>query len=317
MTASTTQADALHVAFGCDVGYLIGAAAAVQSLLSRHEDRVHLHLLASPEVGDEVRDYFDGRCRTYGATLHWHVVDRELPGKKQSHLFRLLIAELIDPEIDRILYLDSDLVVLDDLSPIFELDTGDAVCAAALDYLFPTMGLADNGNPKRSAAGFVGDEPYVNTGVLLVRPQKWRERNVTERALAVFDEHKDYLNMVDQDALNLLLKGDLHVLDARWNLQLYSLRRPPAHLTSGRRLLDDLVAAAENPAIAHFTGKAKPWNGQDLRNPFRPAFHEALLAADFLDDAEARQQRKLRTKHRLLKPINLIKPWRQSPTAAA
>ena len=105
----------MHFALGCDAGYLVGAAAAVQSLLARHGPRVRLHLLAKPDLDRAIVDDFARRCADHGATLDFHPIDRDLPGAKQSHLFRLLIPDLIDESIERILYLDSDLVVVDDL----------------------------------------------------------------------------------------------------------------------------------------------------------------------------------------------------------
>lgn len=304
----------LDFALGCDEGYLLGAAAAIQSVLERQRGRVHLHLLVKPGVSDETRRYFARRCEAYECTLHWHPIRVELPGPKKSHLYRLLIPQLVGEEVRRVLYLDSDLVVLDDLMPLMSLPMQGRPIAAALDYLFPDMARAGAGRPDRTAIGFDGPAPYVNTGVMVLDIQAWREREITARTLEVFERHLPHMNMVDQDALNLLLEGDVLVLDPRWNLQLYCVRRPPGHLEEEHTRA--LGEALERPAVAHFTGKAKPWNKGDLRNPFRRPFHRAALRSGICSPKTGWSQRALLATHHALRPLSLIKPWRSSCTAA-
>jgi lipopolysaccharide biosynthesis glycosyltransferase len=98
---------------------------------------------------------------------------------------------------------------------------------------------------------------YFNAGVLLINRPVWLEQNVTERALELIARHPDHLAFHDQDTLNVLFDGTWLELPPHWNQQSGFWEQSASrlgldHATHSRLLRD--------PAIIHFTGRAKPWH---------------------------------------------------------
>jgi lipopolysaccharide biosynthesis glycosyltransferase len=150
----------------------------------------------------------------------------------------LLIPELLPRHLSRALYLDADVLVRHDPSPLFAIALGDAIVGAARDAAITSTDHELSGVRDRALA-----RPYFNTGVLVMDMERWREAGLTERALGYAAASAEPLRWAEQDALNAVL-DTWHELDPRWNTQ-HSLF-----------LSRDRFRAA---GIWHFVG-GKPWN---------------------------------------------------------
>ena len=104
----------------------------------------------------------------------------------------VFLAKLL-PDLDRVLYLDADVVVVDDLRALYATDLGSNVVAAAPD-LYRQYRLA--------AFGLSGSQPYVNAGVLLIDLARWRRESLTDRLVRFVERSGPQLELHDQDALN-------------------------------------------------------------------------------------------------------------------
>ena len=171
---------------------------------------------------------------------------------KECYL-RLFAAEILPERIDRLIYLDSDIVVVDDLRPLWRLELGDNLVAAAPDYpLLPAVVSAD----RRQLLGMPVEHEYVNSGVLVMDLSRWRRDRATERLCRYIARQGARLTFYDQDAINAVLHDRIQLLDCRWNLQ-------ARMYASGRavfpREFDATVEARRRPAIIHYTGSEKPW----------------------------------------------------------
>ncbi|MDT8855510.1 glycosyltransferase family 8 protein [Paracoccaceae bacterium Fryx2] len=188
--------------------------------------------------------------RVEAATVSDFFVDGFL--SKECYL-RLFAPQILPESIDRLIYLDSDTVVVDDLGPLWSLDLGDDLVAAAPDYpLLPAMVSPD----RLREIGLPAGHPYVNSGVLVMDLSRWRADRTTERLVRFIEQQGARLVFHDQDAINAVLQGRIHLLDCRWNLQarmyLCGRRQFP-------REVSETVAARRRPAILHYTGSEKPW----------------------------------------------------------
>jgi lipopolysaccharide biosynthesis glycosyltransferase len=245
--------DPIRILFCCDPSYFAPLAAAIASLLASNEgEQFEIHLATSkPDPPQEARlaRWLEGR----GARLQLHRFDW---GATQWHTsfhitqdayMRLFAPRFLDSTIGKALYLDADLLVLGDLRPLWEIDlAGFAVAATPDPY----------GQSRRLALGIGPDAPYVNSGVLLMNLDLWRQHDLTGRLCAYIEEAGEALLFHDQDALNVVLAGEILLVDYRWNLQAKMLR-PRA-----RRRLPEVAAitrAARAPAILHYTTVRKPW----------------------------------------------------------
>ena len=206
---------------------------------------------------DKLRQCFAGHAK---ATLSIHHVD---PGRvgdffvdqhitKETYL-RLLAPDVLPRDIERIIYLDCDLIVLDDLRDLWRHDLGGRTLAAAPDY----PRIASVISPERfDLLGMPAGSTYVNAGVLVMDLIRWRREDVTRRLADYIARMGARLALHDQDAINAVLCDDISLLDCRWNVQtkLYLCRRaswPQDHAAT--------LTARRDPAILHFTGPQKPW----------------------------------------------------------
>jgi lipopolysaccharide biosynthesis glycosyltransferase len=160
----------------------------------------------------------------------------------------LLLPELIPPDVPRVLFLDADMLVLDDIGPLWTLDLAGRALAAAVDPAIPLC-HSPRGVPRAAARGIPPHTPYFNAGVMLVDLDAWRSRGIADRAFRYVGELGSRVDFLHQQALNATAWDDWTRLDQRWNV--------PA--TAGRWFDATPAAAVAAPGIVHFAGRMKPW----------------------------------------------------------
>jgi lipopolysaccharide biosynthesis glycosyltransferase len=163
--------------------------------------------------------------------------------------YPLLLPELLPAAMDRILFLDADILVLADLAELWETPIGEHVLAAVRDEAIPFC-CSPRGVKKCKDSGISKDAAYFNCGVMLIDMFKWRKREVTRHASGYLKSVGRQVDFLHQEALNAILWNDWHPLDGRWNL-LGSLSGRTYHRTESN--------SWRNPGIVHFAGRFKPW----------------------------------------------------------
>lgn len=175
--------------------------------------------------------------------------------------YRFLIQELL-PFYDKVLYLDSDLVVEGDVAELFSVELGDDLLAAAhdIDYL-GNLNVGDGAREKysREVLGLEDPYGYFQAGVLLLNTRALRELCSVKGWLEAVS-NSEYI-YDDQDVLNARCQGRVHYLDNRWNV-MNDCRGRVGRLFSiaPADIFDAYLAARKNPAIVHYAGADKPWN---------------------------------------------------------
>lgn len=256
--------DPVDVACTTDRRYAPHTAAMLHSLLEANPGeafRIHvLHEALGPDDAERLRQ----TGAAYGASFEFHVVDtarmRGFPTRTfhASCWYRIFLPELL-PNLTTVLYLDSDMVVLDRIRPLWETDVSDHPFAAAANPLYPFMP-----NFPRTALGIADPRRYFNSGVLLMNLARLRSAGAVARLRAYAQAHPDNL-YPEQDALSALFHAECLPLHLRWNAQstLWDLR--PEQLPLPR---DEVDEARRRPAIVHFIGPYKPWQYL-CRHPLR------------------------------------------------
>jgi lipopolysaccharide biosynthesis glycosyltransferase len=179
-------------------------------------------------------------------------------------------------DVDRVLYLDADMLALADVGGLLATDLRGRTVAAVVNHPpLDTVGVA----LRRRLRGEVpGERPYFNAGLLLVDTARWLRRGVGARARAFLSAHPG-TRLLDQDALNVALAGDWRALPRAWNTPAGDLTRSPVWpffelLNPGiRERVDEWREAQEAPRVLHYTGEPKPW---DPSYPW-PALREQYL----------------------------------------
>lgn len=191
---------------------------------------------------------------------------KDFPITEKDHLslaayLRLFMSKLLPKEIEKVLYLDCDLLVIDSIKELWNTDLGNYSIGVVEE-----RGPFDTESPK--VLKYPVEYSYFNSGVMLINLKKWREEALYDRAMNFISANKEFLMLHDQDVLNALLYNDRKFISIRWNIMDFFLFAQPD--VQKRRILD-WESSIQNPAIIHFTGKRKPWL-RSCDSPYRSLY---------------------------------------------
>jgi lipopolysaccharide biosynthesis glycosyltransferase len=165
----------------------------------------------------------------------------------------LMLPGLLPRDTQVVLYLDCDMLVLEDLTPLFDTPLDGTPVGAVRDWHSPCIGSWEGVGAWKSL-GLDPRLPALNSGVLLLDLDRWRAEDITARTLEFVDQYRDTIRLYDQEAMNAVLSTRWKELDPRWNVQ--SLEPRPAVTLYDPVLLEEAFA---RPAVQHFIGPYKPW----------------------------------------------------------
>ncbi|CAN5391933.1 hypothetical protein BH23CHL1_BH23CHL1_25510 [soil metagenome] len=168
--------------------------------------------------------------------------------------YRLLIGHLLPATVRRVLYLDGDTIIRGSLRDLFTLDIDDWVLAATPEY-------APFSHPAR--LGLPHGTPYFNAGVLHINLDLWRILEIEDRCLEYIQTNasdSSQLEYLDQDALNAVLSGKWRPIGPTFNFTSWTSDPQRLNDFDARTQMGGQIPAG-GPAIAHYTGKHKPWQG--------------------------------------------------------
>ena len=251
------SAGPVDVAFCFDDHLALPGAVAILSLLDRNPD-ARIHVLTDPEP--YAAPLLRSIARSRGAQLtildvapeRDHGVDSASDyGRASTATYRRVFLSELLPELDRVLYLDADLIVRGDLAPLWQTDLQGAPAAAVADPWMATI------EPMRA----LFPQGYFNAGVLLIDLGRWREEGVPKHFIEDIRRRQrageDPLgHQSDRTPLNEVLRGLWQPLSPRWNFTTYLSPRLAEELAIPA---DEYTAMVTDPVIVHFLGSHKPW----------------------------------------------------------
>lgn len=163
--------------------------------------------------------------------------------------YRIFAAQLLPKELDRVLYLDPDLIINGSIRSLYELPMEDYYFAAA-SHTGPLLRMVNG-----IRLDMEEDTPYINSGVMLMNLERLRREQIPEDVFSFIEKRKAALLLPDQDIISALYGSKIYALDAyRYNMseKLYQLHAP-----FEKELNLDWVR--ENAVIIHYCGRNKPW----------------------------------------------------------
>lgn len=282
-----------------DDHYVMPLAVTLHSAAQSLGEGRHLHVILMD--GGISESNFGGLSETlYGLPISTNVLKinrKEVSDLVTSHhithtaYFRLLAGRLLPDFIDRVIYLDSDVLVKSDLSTLWAMPVENDYCLAAPDIACPFIDAYEtqrvrpeikNSIPYLAAISPVPNwrslkldpvQPYFNSGVMVINLKRWRQDRIAEALLRCLRENAAYVWCWDQYALNVVFAGQWSPLPARWNQGAHVFEYPDA--TCAPIDLDSFQEMKAAPAIIHFTTEFKPWKYEPF-HPLRSTFFEQL-----------------------------------------
>lgn len=259
-----SAAGTIQIACAVEGAYDAHSAAMLHSATANRGDLgLHVHYLHGPDFPREsvgkIAAMLDGL--EVDASFH-EIADREVADLPVISMFtaamwyRIFLPELVDAE--RVLYLDVDTIVADDLTPLWTIDLEGRPLGAVANV------FQLNHVHRPADLGLEGTQSYFNSGVLLM------DLNLIRRTGALRDVYRNAcsrgseLEWPDQDALNLGFEGQWHRLHPRWNV-MNSFRFPQSQDSFSP---GEVAAARAHPGIRHFEGPGdnKPWHPDCTRD---------------------------------------------------
>ncbi|NCB48839.1 MAG: glycosyltransferase family 8 protein [Clostridia bacterium] len=157
--------------------------------------------------------------------------------------YRLFIASMFK-EFDKALYLDCDIVVLDDISKLFNIDLGDNILGGAQCQIIRSSPVFRE--YSKQVLG-LSPENCFNAGILIMNLDAYRKNNIENSFIDILKNYKFELIANDQDYLNFLCKGKVKMIDISWN---------KAALRDGYK---------GKPNLVHFAFIKKPWTNYGVK----------------------------------------------------
>ena len=180
----------------------------------------------------------------------------------EAIFYRMFIASMY-PRLTKAIYIDCDIVLVDDIAKLYFTDIGDNILGAVSDESIP--GVPEFCDYVKKWVG-VPVEKYINSGVLLINLREYRRSFILERFVSLIKEKNFATVAPDQDYLNYLCKGRIHYLDGGWNKQPKTENLLPV----------------ENQHLIHYNLYNKPWHYSDV--PYSDAFWDVARQTPYYTD---------------------------------
>ena len=231
--------------------------------ISDHDKDVKYYVFVDDAFSELNRQRFTDIANYYGSEITFYTISKEqtenMPVKREdqpgyitkSAYNRLFAASMLPKDVEKIIYLDGDIVVRKSLRPLWDTDI-DGYAVGVVNDMHELKHIQSMRLPYDMKDG------YFNSGVLLINVKYWREHN----CMALFDEitekHQEILTLHDQDVLNIAFHDKKKWLPVTYNMQngfLYKNQK----LWSVPEIEEDLNVMKHDPAVVHFSTWDKPW----------------------------------------------------------
>jgi lipopolysaccharide biosynthesis glycosyltransferase len=270
--------DTINIAFGFDGTYAPHAAAAIASVARNSPGSVIRFISMCTGVDEQRRSMIESVAPN--AQFLWHDVTKytwpKFPDNgysKEATLFRLGLDKLVPADCKRIIYLDTDIIVVRDVRELWEFDLGSDLVAAVVDGFMPASAFADRWQLPSPAR-------YFNAGVLLMDMERIAKLGILGDAMDFIVQNEGQLPYLDQDALNWAFWGRWRPLPPAWNVQYHMAL---ACVDSRAQVQE----AGNRLAVAHYTGDQKPWR-TDAYHPWAWLYWDILRHTPFMREVAKR-----------------------------
>jgi lipopolysaccharide biosynthesis glycosyltransferase len=221
------MSNAITIFTVCDNHFSVLLAALIKSIDENHISEEHLNFYV---VGDKLskvnKEKLIKCAQPEKISFYWFEINDIIKDKSMLPLdgssfplivyIRLFFPLFIPAEIDKVVYLDVDMIVRKDISMLWKTDLGDKIIAGVPDRS-QVVSSSWGGISNFKELGIDPDTKYFNSGLLLISRSKWVEAHITEKIIDCISQNTKYANFPDQYGLNVIFANKWLELDSRWN----------------------------------------------------------------------------------------------------
>jgi lipopolysaccharide biosynthesis glycosyltransferase len=248
----------IHIVCAPDDNYAQHCAVMLASLFRNNRDeKFHIHILHAGLKSLNINRLKSLITQFNGASSFYVVSKEDVAAAPITHhvsiatYFRFFAPKLLPDSIEKVLYLDADLLVRKNISALWSTPLGPEEYVAAVNECVSAE--------HKKLIGIKEDSPYFNAGVMLVHLKKWREENISDSAIKYIANNPSRIVYWDQDVMNVLFEGKWRSLNYCWNVShfFYTNSIDSEYFNLSK---EDYVRIKTDPYILHFSGHVKPWN---------------------------------------------------------
>ncbi len=268
----------MHFNISCstDNNYLQHCMAMLCSVFDNNTSHdITVHLLHS-NLSESSQSIVSKLCERYGQTIIFYDMSR-IDSFKDVHIthealseatyYRLVLESVIPQNIEKILYLDCDVIVLNDLSELFNIRLNNYGVAAVRDS-------CPYDNSHRLSIGIGLNDKMFCAGVLLINLEYWRNNDCQKVFFDYLKAEGCNLRFEDQDILNYTFRNNWLQLPYKYGVSPFSI----SVLDNGQKIFD-YTEYYLNPIIIHFATHVKPW--LNIRIPLDEFYWKYAVMSDF------------------------------------
>lgn len=255
-----------------DHNYVMPTGVMICSACVNHSNcRINFHVICNKDVTDEDKNDLINIVQQYHHEISFYLINIEIPNcfkidNSATHLslaayYRLFLVEILPVTIDKVLYLDSDVIVRHSIKEMYNSDIEKFAVGVVTDCF---EGRIEYYNRLRYSPSL----GYFNSGVMLINLKYWRQNNILQKGIDFATKYPERIIYHDQDILNYLFKNDKKVFQLTFNLQEALLYKK---LMISWEYEKELKEAINNPCIVHYTAAYKPWR-KNCTNPYKSEF---------------------------------------------
>ena len=260
--------------FACNELFVPYLSVALQSILVNTSPERHYDIVVlTRDITPKSMITLTQQASKYGVGLGFLDVDAALGDIKLPHhghfrpetYFRLLAPTLLD-NVEKAIYLDSDIVVCADVAELYDTDVAGCLLAATRDA--DTIGQIDGYDPTvysylKDQLGMTEPHDYFQAGVLVLNTQEMRRLHTVSEWLRIATRPDFIYN--DQDILNAECEGRVTYLPGRWNVTNNIFGRvDKLYPWAPSQVFDDYQAGRADPQVVHYAGAIKPWQNASI-----------------------------------------------------
>ncbi len=263
----------ITIVVATDDFYAILLSALLKSIEVNHKtaEKIHVHVIDDGISKKKVALITETVSKDV-FTFFWHKTAEVVPDDVTfpndisalpiTAYLRLFAPYLIPKETKKMLYLDVDMIVVKDISLLWNVDLGDKLFGAVQDRC-KTIGSSWGGIPNYKELGLNPDDSYFNSGLLLLNPIMWRDLDVSSKVIKIVSDNTEVAKWPDQYGLNVLLVNKWIELDPRWNS------------------FADLLH--EDPFLVHYLNVKPIFTSYKSKQVYFDLFHSYLKQTPFKD----------------------------------
>lgn len=246
-----------NVTCNTDNNYAQHCCAMLTSLFENNKDcKINLHILTK-ELSEYNTSFIIELCQRYDNEVKIYNVDETiLEGVKfrkknplsKAAYYRILLPNILNDQIRKILYLDCDVIVLGSIKELYDIELTNYALAACMDAS-PYTEL------HRRQLNFSLKDDAFCSGIMMINLDYWRQNNSLEKLLEYSKRERKVVYLHDQDALNYVFKNKWFVLPNKWNKNPMSI----SLIDDYHKSFDALEFTFE-PRMIHYASSLKPWH---------------------------------------------------------